>query len=257
MFAIVATILWIVLDVSMFLLTTPVLPTWEWWGFLGAGFVLGVAALIGEISDRKEHKKEIAEILKGQAQHSEEHEILAGAAIKTLETSSNIALLVQKLEGLTNTHGAPVVTTIEMATTKIEAMQQEIKILNERSARRITADQRRKFRESLVGKIPWIREMYCISLDSEAEAYAKQLTRMFREAGMNAGYSFLVDNYDSPTLDQFGLTIHHKIGEFPDDARDLAWALDQAGIKYGLTTERVVAHADPRYLGVRVGRKPE
>jgi hypothetical protein len=251
MFTIAGLVGWIILDLGMFLVTTPpALSPWLWYGFLVVGLIVGVLALIGEIRDRNANAREMAELKAGQ-------DALAGAALKTLETSSNMALLVQRLEGLTNTHGAPIVTTIEMATSKIEGLEQQIRVLNERAARRISADQRRKFRESLSGKIPWIREMYCISLDSEAEAYAKQLTRMFREAGMNAGYSFLVDNFDSPTLEQFGLTIHHKIGEFPDDARDLAWALDQAGIKYGLTTERVVAHADPHYVGLRVGRKPE
>jgi hypothetical protein len=238
---------WILFDVLICLRTgymTKPFPPWEWWTWLISGLLLAGLSIYGQWRESKKHEREMAGLKAGQTQHSQEHDVLASAALKTLDTGSNIALLVQRLENLTNTRGAPIVTTIEMATSKIEGLEQQIKALNERAARRISADQRRKFLESLNRKIPWIREMYCISLDSEAEAYAKQLTRMFREAGMNVGYSFLVDNFDSPTLDQFGLTIHHKIGEFPDDARDLAWALDQAGIKYGLTTERVVSHAD-------------
>ena len=116
MFAIVATVLWIILDVAMFLLTTPMLPTWQWWGFLCAGFVLGVAALIGEIVDRKEHKKEITDLKTGQAQHSYEHDVLAGANIQILE----------RLQSATNTTGAPIVTTIEIATEKIQSLQTEV-----------------------------------------------------------------------------------------------------------------------------------
>ena len=237
---IAATAGWIAFDVAISIVTYPLMPTYEWRIFVASGVLLIILTIVSEVMSYTAHERD-------EQRHTAEHDILASGSLKILG----------QLQNVTNTSGEPVVKTIEMATSKIEAMQQELKMLNERSARRISADQRRKFREALNGKVPWIREMYCISLDSEADAYAKQLTRMFREAGMNAGYSFLVDNYDSPTLDQFGLTIHHKNGEFPDDARDLAWALDQAGIKYGLTTERVVAHADPHYVGVRVGRKPE
>jgi hypothetical protein len=135
-------------------------------------------------------------------------------------------------------------------------LEQQINNLAKQAPRHISADQRKKFRESLRGKTPTIWEIFCVATDSEADSYAKQLTRMFRDAGMNAGYSFSTD-IDSDTLDQFGLTIHYKIGEFPEDARSLAWAFDQAGIKYALTSERVVPHADPRYVGLRIGRKPE
>jgi hypothetical protein len=135
-------------------------------------------------------------------------------------------------------------------------LDDQIKRLSKQAPRHITPDQRKKFRDSLAGKTPIIWETFCVTTDSEADSYAKQLTRMFRDAGMNAGYSFSTD-IDSDTLDQFGLTIHYKSGEFPEDARALAWAFDQAGIKYGLTSERVVPHADPRYVGLRIGRKPE
>jgi hypothetical protein len=135
-------------------------------------------------------------------------------------------------------------------------LEQQIDSLSKQAPRHITADQRKKFRDSLEGKTPIIWETFCVTTDSEADSYAKQLTRMFRDAGMNSGYSFSTD-IDSDTLDRFGLTIHHKSGEFPEDARALAWAFDQAGIKYALTSERVVPHADPRYVGLRIGRKPE
>ena len=124
MFTIAGLVGWIILDLGMFLVTTPpTLPPWLWYGFLGLGLIVGVLALIGEIRDRKADARRDAELKAGQAQHSREHDILAGA---DLNLGANLALLVQKLEGVTNTHGAPIVKTIEMATEKIERLEAKV-----------------------------------------------------------------------------------------------------------------------------------
>jgi hypothetical protein len=249
MLAILVLAGWILFDVLICLRTgymTGPFPRWEWWTWLGSGLLLAGLSIYGQWRENKNHESEMVALKAGQTQHSQEHDILAG---------SNISILAQ-LQNVTQTSGEPVVKTIEMATAKIETLEHQIRALTERAGRTISAEQRRKFRESLNSKIPYVWETFCVAFDSEARAYAEQLTRMFREAGMRTGYG-LSDDIDFPTLDQFGLTIHHKPDEFPDDARDLAWAFDQAGIKYGLTTERVVAHADSRYVGLRIGRKPE
>jgi len=59
MLATIATVLWIVLGFGVSLVTAPILPPWEWWTILSGGMGLGVLALIGQLLDRKNHKKEI------------------------------------------------------------------------------------------------------------------------------------------------------------------------------------------------------
>jgi hypothetical protein len=99
MFSVAGLVGWIILDLGMFLVTTPpTLSPWLWYGFLVMGLVVGVLALIGEVRDRKADAKRDADLKAGQEQHSREHDILAGAAVKGLETGANLALLVHKLE---------------------------------------------------------------------------------------------------------------------------------------------------------------
>ncbi|MFZ2060578.1 MAG: hypothetical protein WAU82_06170 [Candidatus Binatus sp.] len=246
--------LWILFDAALALrmatmTSPPSLVEIALWAL--GGLVIAVIAWIADHRSTKALNMTIADLneklLVGQTQLSTKADMLALLGGETFRT----------LQANTQTTGGPASAVIDAANKKIEALQVQIGKLDQQAPRRISADQRQKFRDSLDGKTPVIWETYCVSTDSEADSYAKQLTRMFREAGMSAGYSVSTDNFDSPALDQFGLTIHHKGGEFPDDARALAWAFDQAGIRYGLTSERVVPHADPRYLGLRIGRKPE
>jgi len=120
MFTIAGTVLWIILDLGMFLMTTPpAFPPWLWYGFLIAGLIVGIVALIGELRDRKADAAEMAGLKAGQ-------NALAGAALKNLEAGSNLALLVEKLEGLTDTHGKPLAITIEMANEKIERLAAKV-----------------------------------------------------------------------------------------------------------------------------------
>jgi hypothetical protein len=203
---------WIIFDVAVSVVTYPLLPSKEWWALVVSGAALVILTIVARILEFRGGER-VAR------QHFQEHDILASSSLKILA----------QLQNVTQTSGEPVVKTIEMATAKIETLEQQIRAL-EQAVRRITAEQRRKFRESLNSKTPYVWETFCVAFDSEAHGYAEQLNRMFREAGMRTGYSVSAD-IDSPTLDQFGLTIHHKTGEFPDDARALAWAFDQAGIK--------------------------
>jgi hypothetical protein len=66
MLAIIATLLWIALDIGVSLVTAPALPPWEWWAILLGGVGLGALALIGEVLDRKSHAKDVAQILGGK-----------------------------------------------------------------------------------------------------------------------------------------------------------------------------------------------
>jgi hypothetical protein len=238
---------WILFDVGICLRTgymTAPLPRWEWWTWLLSGGALAMFALIADHLDRQKNDRVMTKL---NDQLVELRGVNIGAA-------SVIGQSLQRIEVNAEQSGNSKLSEEVIGLRK--ELEQQIKELSKQAPRRISAEQRKKFRDSLAGKTPRIWETYCVSTDSEADSYAKQLTRMFREAGMSAGYSISTD-IDSPALDQFGLTIHYKIGDFPDDTRDLAWAFDQAGIKYGLTNERVVPHADPRYVGLRVGRKPE
>jgi hypothetical protein len=67
MLAIIATVGWILFDVYFCLRTTLDMSHIEWWTFLIGGVGLGLAALGGELLDRKSHNKEI-DGLNGQLQ---------------------------------------------------------------------------------------------------------------------------------------------------------------------------------------------
>jgi hypothetical protein len=99
---------WILFDVLICLRTgymTGPFPRWEWWVWLISGLALAALSIFSQWREGKKHERQMAELKEGQAQHTKEHDILAGAALKTLDRGSNLALLVQKLEDLTNTHG--------------------------------------------------------------------------------------------------------------------------------------------------------
>jgi hypothetical protein len=110
---------WIIFDIVVSVVTYPLLPLGKWRVLVGSGAILVIATIIARILEFRGDQQV-------ERRHTEEHELLASAAIKTLEMGSNFPLLVQRLENLTNTQGKPLVTTIEVANRKIERLESKV-----------------------------------------------------------------------------------------------------------------------------------
>jgi hypothetical protein len=258
MFTILGLVGWIVLDVAMFLVTTPPrLSPWVWYGFLGVGLIVGVLALIGEIRDRGADAKRDADLKAGQEQHSREHDILAAAAIKTLEIGPNFALLVQKLEGFTNTHGAPIGETIAVANTTIETLQAEISDLKSMFWRRLTDVEKAGLRKRVaaIGSYKFrIRSAHPADCNELASDLAKVLdSAEWQRAEMPTHLEqFDLDNRD--LADTSGIRI---VGKYPADDEPGAKLLDALKplIKGGLGFGAPLYSGDPADVVIFVGPK--
>lgn len=172
MLAIIATVGWIAFDVIFCFLTAPPMADSEWWILLCGGVGLGLTALVGEILDRRAHKKEIASILAGQESHSREHDTLAKgdiAILRRLTEQSDVKLT-------------------EAQEAQLEGLERQLKELQQLS-RHVTPQQRRRFSRALPQILPelfdsppsseykGLRVTYGSTL--EAKNYAEELSQLF------------------------------------------------------------------------------
>jgi hypothetical protein len=82
MLTIFATIGWLLFDVWVSIVTAPILPLWEWRAIFWGGIGLAISKLAGALLDRRAHRKEIENLMRGQATHSQEHDTLASGIVR-------------------------------------------------------------------------------------------------------------------------------------------------------------------------------
>jgi len=242
MLAILVPALWILFDVLICVRTgymTAPFPRWESWVWLLVGVVLALLAVVAGWWDRKQAVKEAA-------RKHEEIQESQGALVE-----GNIAILRQ-LAAATQTTGQPPVTIIEAAMTRIESLENQVR---NQQWRQITTGQRDRFRDALQGERPEIWRIYCVTADSEADSYTKQLMKMIRDC------EIVINDYpdkdeDRLEFDTHGLVVLVKnASALSQNAITLTRAFCAASIVYHLTAMKVGRSAPDNYLALRVGPK--
>lgn len=179
--------LWILFDVLICLRTgymTGAFPRWEWWTWLISGLALAALSIFAQWREGKKHDAKMAELKAGQQRQFEENEIFAAAHLKLDTNIGKLGFAVASLQGVTNTSGAPVVTTIEMATQKIERLEAKVFRHDAIFWGVLDPDDKRTLTTTLVGLGP-----HSVTVVAHANMDCCELARDIKNCFRDAGWS--------------------------------------------------------------------
>lgn len=156
--------------------------------------------------------------------------------------------------------------TPEEAVEQIRALESKVQALERGQWRRITSRQGDQFVQTLrsshffemlqKGEASSYVEIILITVDSEAESYAREFSQILHKVGIVAPLKS--DNYFRPKLDKHGLVVLVKnLKDLKPNAQSLVAALESVQIAFELSSDNVPVNARDDYLGLRVGPKPE
>jgi hypothetical protein len=241
MLSVIVPALWIMFDVAICLRTgymTAPLPHWEWWCWLIGGILLAGLAVVAGWWDREQAIRDATQRHK---------EIQSGQGVLA---QGSMAILNQ-LAIMTQTTGQPFAAIIEAAHSRITALERQ---LADQQWRQIKIEQRQRFGYALQNERPEVWRIIYTATDSEAESYAKQLTKMIRDSGIRINEVPDEDGQERPELDRYGLAVLVKdAGVLAPNALALTRALRAADIEHHLTNVRVGRTAPDNYLALRIG----